>query len=193
MEPSAFQELEAVVRQILALRAGGASQATIDATIEAARELWGEVPSPPVGTKMVWAPDLAAIADELGFTASAAVAPLDDDMQKMIGEAGRLQKLASEIDKAIVESGGIGNVRVACSPQRVVLTGIAADEEARDQALIVAAKLAPGMEIEDAIDVAWSTAVDLISGSPLGSLFQSSRRSAITSPMPTTRPRNHTR
>ena len=37
---------------------------------------------------------------------------------------------------------------------RVVISGIAGDEDARDQALIAAAKLAPGMQIEDAIDVA---------------------------------------
>lgn len=145
-EPSAFQQFEALLRQIVSLRAGGASAATLEATTEAAWELWNDVPPLPAGEKMQWPSDIAAIASELGFDAIADVAPLDDDSD--------LELLATRIEQDINAVGGVGNVRVSCSPERIVITGIAGDEEARDEALIVAAKLAPGIQIEDAIDVA---------------------------------------
>lgn len=95
---------------------------------------------------MQWPLDIATITNELGFDAIAEVAPLDDDSE--------LQLLATKIEQDIVAVGGVGNVRVSCSPERIVITGIAGDEDARDEALIVAAKLAPVIQIEDAIDVA---------------------------------------
>lgn len=158
---SAIAELESVLRQLVVLRTNGSSPAAIEATTEAARELWAEVPKS--GPPPRWSADVLAIASDLGFRRQRSVPtselePIDDSLVEAVdGDGGaddELDTLASRIDQAITEAGGIGNVKVACSPQRVVLTGIAADEEARDQALIVAAKLAPGMEIEDAIDVA---------------------------------------
>lgn len=156
-QQSAYQQLEDVLRQMVQLRASGASPAALAALENEAWELWEQVPPTPAGAELVWPQDIAAIADELGFgyeDISAEAEPLSDDLAAGIAEASRLQKLASQIDAAIVEVGGVGNVRVACSASRIVITGIAADDDARDQALLVAAKLAPGIEIEDAIDVA---------------------------------------
>lgn len=69
-------------------------------------------------------------------------------------DAGNLERLASEINTAIVASGGVGNLHVACMTGRIILTGIAADEDSRDEALIAAAKLAPGIQIDDEIEIA---------------------------------------
>ncbi len=140
--PNASEELEGVLRQIVALRAEGGSPASIDAMVEAAHDLWSDVPPPAVGQSIAWPSDIAALAEELGFATG----------EPHAGD--HLEGLAAQIDKAIVAVGGIGNVRVSCSPDRIVITGIAGDEDARDEALIAAAKLAPGMQIEDAIDVA---------------------------------------
>lgn len=153
-EPSAYERLEAILREILAKRATGASAAAVEAMTEAAGEIWAEVPPDPPGTKREWPPDIVALADELGFTAEIEAKPIDADSEQSVADASRLAQLEAQIDAAIVEAGGVGNLVVACTPHRIVLTGIAADEEARDQALLVAAKLAPGLEIEDAIDVA---------------------------------------
>jgi hypothetical protein len=97
--------------------------------------------------KMQWPLDIAGIARELGFDAISDVATLEEDHE-------HLELLATRIEKDIAAVGGVGNVRVSCSPERIVITGIAGDDESRDEALIVAAKLAPGIQIEDAIDVA---------------------------------------
>ncbi len=140
VEPSTFKQFESLLRQIASLRASGSSPATIEATTEAAWELWNEVPADSRGP---WSPDVKIIANELGF-----------DVVSGGDAEDSLQLLATKIEQDIAAVGGVGNVRVSCSPERIVITGIAGDEEARDEALIVAAKLAPGIQIEDAIDVA---------------------------------------
>ena len=171
MSESNMDQLLELLRQITSLRKSGVTGAAVDALVEEARELWAGVPLAPPDRPHAWPLDLIAIARELGFERSMmmteqieALDPAEAfDMvstppplppHRKMDETLRMAKLAKEIDEAIVASGGIGNVKVACSPQRIVLSGIAADEEARDQALLAAAKLAPGVEIEDAIDVA---------------------------------------
>jgi len=149
MTDEAWQQFEAILRNILDLRTSGASDEVIDAAVEAAWDEWDHVPHPPAGTQVVWSPDVADIASELGFAAAAA--PV---LQDSTAEAARLQQLAAQIDEAIMHAGGVGDVRVACSTVGVTITGVAADEESRDQALIIAAQLAPGMQLHDGIRVA---------------------------------------
>lgn len=125
MSDSVYDQLEDVLRQIVGLRGSGASPVVLEALIDEARELHEQLPA---GVEMDWASDIAPVAEEL------------------FG-------LASRIQAAIVAAGGIGDVHVACSPSRVIITGTTADEEARDNAQIIAAKLAPGVEIDNSITV----------------------------------------
>jgi hypothetical protein len=86
--------------------------------------------------------------------AETAIAPSDTDEVSADANEASLQRLASEIEAAIAASGGIGNLHVTCMKDRVILTGIAGDEDSRDEALIAVAKLAPGIQIDDEIEVA---------------------------------------
>jgi hypothetical protein len=171
MSESTWDQLQELLRQINGVKKSGVTGAALDVLVEEARELWRTIPLAPPDKPHDWPADLIAVARELGFERSMLmtdqIEALDPSEafdvistppplppKEKMEESLRLARLAKEIDEAIAASGGIGNVKVACSPQRIVLSGIAADAEARDQALLAAAKIAPGVEIEDAIDVA---------------------------------------
>ena len=171
MSESTLEQLHELLRQIHSLRKSGVTGAAVEALVDEARELWAGVPLAPPDRPHVWPQEIIAIARELGFERSMLMTEQIEALdpaeafdvistppplppRDKMDETLRMAKLAKDIDDAIAAAGGIGNVKVACSPQRIVLSGIAADEEARDQALLAAAKLAPGVEIEDAIDVA---------------------------------------
>jgi len=172
MADDAWQNFLAVLEQIGELKKSGVTGTALETLVEEAWDLWPEVPKTASGARE-WPPGLIDVARELGFensTATEDIEPLSlEDIvpppAPTIPKARptpppmpridpEMLKLAKDIDEAIATAGGIGNLRVNCSRNRVTLNGIAADEDARDEAQIIAAKIAPGVEIDNGITVA---------------------------------------
>jgi hypothetical protein len=162
MSETPWEQFLGLLHQIKSLEDDGASGVALDVVVQEARALRPELPGWVTDVARAYPPGLFELAHRRVFerapirTEEIEPISIEDDPATpppFVARGIELQKIAAAIAAAITEAGGVGDVSVAYSATHMTLGGIAVDDDARDNAQIIAAKLAPGVEIKNSITV----------------------------------------
>lgn len=151
-QKSAWERLDVSLRRLKRFRELSAPPEIIEKELELAHRFWNAVPRLPAGAKRFWPEELEPLARELGFEPdSREPSPMPPAFEVMIAKASAAYRLSARIAQEVEAAGGVTDLEVLEGDGRIVLRGDAINTEAIQRATQIAARVAPGLEIDNGL------------------------------------------